>query len=203
MFCRIAVVGLLALCAAPLPAATIFFDDFNSYSASFLSTSPTGWTQTGGNVDIVKHGDWSISCLGGVGACIDLDGSYPHESGPGPAILSPALTFDLFAGYTYTLTYYLSGNQRGYGPDTVHVTFATASATHTLYSGDPFTQFTLTFTPLVNLYGQTFTFKNDGTDNQGALLDSVRLTENAIPEPGTAMLMCAGLGLAALLRRRS
>lgn len=194
--------SLAAFSVAPAFGNTIFYDNFDSNSLN-LNNPPAGWTSTNGTVDVlVEPNPWGLPCLGGSGACIDLDGST-FQAG----VLTSNATFNLIAGVQYTLTYYLAGSQRG-DTNTVAVSFGGATQVHELGSAVPYTQFTLLVTPGTNLTGQAISFANSGGDNIGALLDTVELNEgerpqSAVPEPSTMILLGSALAAAVAWRRKS
>ena len=60
---------------APASAAVVFSDNFDSYSsASAVPWSGDGVWNTGDSVDLVKSGEYNITCAGGPGNCVDLSG---------------------------------------------------------------------------------------------------------------------------------
>jgi hypothetical protein len=188
----------LALVSATAPAAVLFDDNFDSsLGATALSAAVPGWTTTSGTVDYIKQGGFGLSCLGNTGGCIDLDGST-NDAGN----FAVTAAFNLIAGVTYEVSYYLSGNQRNAPNDTVTVTFGGASNVHVLSSASPYTQYVLSVTPLANL-STSLVISNAGGDNFGAMLDSVVVQDaSAIPEPSTVALLGAGLAALAWRRRR-
>jgi hypothetical protein len=197
-------VGLLALVAAPGPAAAtvVFFDDFESplNQPPNLDDVPDGWTVTNGFVDLVG------STLGGSGTpfaglctgspsattCVDLDGSQSDAG---------VLTANqVFGAGSYELSFWLSGNQRG-STDTVRVSYGGGFQDFTRNSGDPFAPVTISFTApgafqisFENIYAV------GAGDNIGLLLDDVQV--DAVPEPGSLLLLGSGLSALALRRRR-
>lgn len=65
-----------------------------------------------GAVDLIRSGDLSVTCRGGAGACVDLDGASGSSL---PADIAGELNTAVFAfsaGDTVTLSFYASGNQR-------------------------------------------------------------------------------------------
>ena len=183
--------------------ATVFYDDFNTIVASTLNTPPSGWTVSGGTVDSIFNTNvWGISCFGGAGGCVDLDGSTRNAG-----LLSQG-TFTLFAGVQYTLSAQISGNQRGGSADNVTFGFLDSStnavvASSTISSlapGAPFALRSLVFTGAADRSVKIF-FEDTGADNVGAILDNVSLT--AVPLPAAAWLLLSGLaGLGVFGRRR-
>ncbi len=105
----------MAALATPLiAAASGFVDTFDSENggASALNyASFANWTVNPGTVDLVHSGDYGVNCFGGAGSCVDLDGST-NASGT----LNSA-SYGFSVGQTVTLSWELSGNQRGAGPD--------------------------------------------------------------------------------------
>ena len=185
-------VATVALVSAAAHADTVvFFDDFNTATAA-LNTTPAGWTVTDGTIDVVNTATYGLTCAGGVGRCVDLDGSTNN-----PGILSRS--FASIAGMTYNLSFDLSGNQRTAASDIVSVMFGTTSVSFTVGKTDPWAQRQVSYTALQS-GDVTLSFANSGADNQGAMLDNVSVT--AVPEPETYALMLAGLGLMGTMVRR-
>jgi hypothetical protein len=145
---------------------TIFSDDFNNYPADQLNWVPpasSGWTVSpGGTVDIIGIG-CVYDFIPGNGSYVDLDGSSLSSG-----LLSHNV--NLVRNMTYTLSFDLAGNHRK-SKETVNVNFGSTTASYLLNSGNPFTTFTLNFTPSSN-GSYSFSYLNAGGDNFGALLDN-------------------------------
>ncbi len=103
-------------------AATSFTDTFdtepNSATPPPLSTlndtSFINWfaPPSQGTVDTVVSGEFGITCAGGSGKCVDLDGSTSNAG----LLLSKAL-FTYNVGDIVNLSFQISGNQRGAADD--------------------------------------------------------------------------------------
>ena len=192
---QLAVVATLLLGSALTHAASpIFSDNFNDYPADQLNWVPSassGWmVSSNGTVDI--HG------AGGVYDFIPGNGSYVDLAG---STLSSGLLFhdvNLVEGMTYALSFDLAGSHRRSG-ETVHVSFGSAAASYSLGSADPFSTFTLNFTPGSD-GSYSFSYLNAGGDNFGALLDNVSVS--AIPEPESYAMLLTGLSLIGFMVRR-
>jgi hypothetical protein len=182
-------------------------------------------TPTAGTVDLVKSGEYGISCAGIGGSCIDLDGS----TGNGGTISSNSYTFS--AGQLITLSFSLAGNQRGAGADDFFAGFQfggnTSIANYTLggsFGGFNIGGFTTSgitsFTSIADsapfsTYSLSFNALTAGslraivgtssTDNQGPVLDNFRLSiAGGVPEPMTWALMILGFGvIGGAMRRRA
>lgn len=68
----------LALASLPASAAVVFsssFDAENGCNSALNYAGWSGWTVSNGSVDLVRSGNFGITCRGGSGSCVDLDGS--------------------------------------------------------------------------------------------------------------------------------
>jgi hypothetical protein len=194
---NVKLLALLALIATQCFAAVIFHDTFDaSLPATQLNADIPNWTESNGTIDYIKDIDFGIRCLGNAGGCVDLDGS----TGDAGDLMTSA-PISLLAGYNYTLSYYLAGNQRNGPSDTLNVSFAGQTNSHTLASNAPWTAYSITVAPVANA-STAVLFSHVGGDNIGIILDSV-VVEQTVPEPSSIALFGAG-GLAiAFLRRRA
>ncbi|MEZ5892373.1 MAG: VPLPA-CTERM sorting domain-containing protein [Parvularculaceae bacterium] len=190
-------------------AAVLFSENFDDEAATFGSelnfTGFDQFTVEDGSVDLISSGGFGISCFGGTGGCVDLDGST--SANPTSLILSTAINFE--PGVIYTLSFDLSGNQRVAGQmDSARVEIAgIGSAVLGPFSGDtPFQHFSFDFdVDSMVLAGISF-FVDGQSDNVGLILDNVLLTAEPmsdVPLPAAAPLMLAGLaGFGGLMRKR-
>ncbi|MCA3567466.1 hypothetical protein, partial [Bradyrhizobium sp.] len=121
--------------AAGAQAAPLFVDGFDGENGNITALnygSFAHFTVGDGTVDLIgTPNGYGIVCAGGAGACVDLDGS----TGNAGALTSTPLA--LTAG-SYTLSFDLSGNQRGGSDDTVEVSVGDLFATSIAVApGDP------------------------------------------------------------------
>ena len=218
---------LAAAAVVIVPAAVqaqSFQENFDSLGTPGTSTlnfnSFPSFTATG-NVDLVQSGDYGITCAGGSGKCIDLDGT----TGPG-GLISSAIAYT--AGQTFTISFAVSGNQRAAGqtddfsfsadfgqaltfdgtcssnvgcfPGTYTQT-GTGTFSYLFGGADPFQTFTFTLTPHAS--GMlTLNFGTTSADNIGPILDNVSV--QGVPEPATWGLVILGFGaVGGSMRRRS
>lgn len=151
------------------PATVLFFDNFdteNGGAGIFNWTSFANWNVLSGCVDL--HGNGLYDVQPGNGLYVDLDGSC----GAGGSIETKQ-SFTLAPG-EYILEYYLSGNQRISGSDTVNVSMGSYQEQFVLQQKDRFELRTRN----ISVPTQTsvkIKFANLGADGRGGLVDLVRL----------------------------
>ncbi len=200
----LAAVALLAV-AAPAHATVLLTDGFEAETPGTPQNTLTNWTVTSPTIDIVQTPGFGITCAGGAGKCLDLDGS------PGLGGILTKGTWAFQAGDVFTLSFFASGNQRGPGgfADSFSAGFLLNGTTEINFDGpvlafnDPFSQYTYTYTATGAGSLQAYIrARGAGSDNVGIVIDNVSLS--AVPEPATWMMMIAGFGLigAAMRRKR-
>lgn len=195
----------LSLVIAPAQAVpvVVFQDTFDSNAAG-LNSTPSGWTVSDGTVDIIASGSFGISCAGGSGVCIDMDGS----TGDAGVMTTNSVFTNSGAASFWTLEFDVSGNQRTSGSDSMAVTFdGVTNVVGPLAGNAPFVHLSFII-PAAAGSSSTISFDHLGGDNVGLILDNVTLyidrrSDTAVPEPGTLVLLGAGLAsLAVAVRRR-
>jgi len=144
----------------------------------------------------VSKGGRGISCAGGTGKCVDLDGSTSNAG----VFSSTALT--LAAG-NYTLSFDISGNQRNSADDSMEISLGGfLNETFSRASNANWETIVRTFTVASNTT-DSITFNHAGGDNIGIMLDNVSLTTTSVDEPATLALLGLGLlGLGAVRRKQ-
>ena len=217
-------------------AANVLFANFDADNGGVSQLNVQASTLTSffpilntGTVDLVHTGDgFGITCAGGPGGCIDLDGS----SNNGGLIVSK-LAYNFAAGQKVTLSFLISGNQRDLhqtdnwigvlsfaaptaisnvnydagcgataGSNGVYASFGVDDALCATNKTTPFTLRTFSF--VTQQAGSFRALFDDltGADNVGAILDDVRLDIATVPEPAAWALMLAGFGLTGVGLRR-
>lgn len=219
---------LVLVHAGPVTGAVVFTDGFDSENGGLTQLNYNtfaNWSVSDGTVDLIRSGDFGISCFGGTGSCVDLDGS----TGNAGILTSSNIPFS--NGDLVEISFRISGNQRNASVDQVEVRFDFGQLTDvldltksgdfglfgpsdftgvtgatdslTIPGGDPFGFYHLSFTSLTAGF-MNLRFENLDGDNVGAILDAVTVSvgPQAVPEPSTWALLVASLGLAGFAMRR-
>lgn len=200
----------------PAQAATVFSDNFDGESASSVLNYSgfANFTVSDGTVDYLK-GYPGLTCASG--GCVDLDGS----TGNGGRLTSNGI-FAFGAGDRVTLTFDLSGSQRGtaeglllgfesqgaaFGYEDILLSAAFLGSVNlgdtnglnlgvsipTIQSNEAWAPLSLAFTA-GSAGSLKFYLASPSNDNIGVLVDNVALdvTAPAVPEPATWGMMIAG-----------
>ena len=219
-----------ALSAASAAEATVLasnnFDAENGGASALNYTGFSNLTVTGpagATVDLIRQPAFGLACAGGSGSCVDLDGS----TGVGGTLNTAFFAFE--AGDTLTLAFDLSGNQRdattdgffagfnfgsltqapgghfggGYGDITFGAAVGTGIDRDSFIAGTvhTFSNYEISFTAGQAGTAQAFV-GTSSRDNIGPLVDNVRLSTSAVPEPATWAMMIMGFGLVGSAARR-
>ncbi|HUF64530.1 MAG TPA: hypothetical protein VMM17_01005 [Gemmatimonadaceae bacterium] len=143
------------------------FDDENGGVGALNWTSFQHWNVVAGCVDL--HGNGFHDVQAGNGIYVDLDGDCLAAG-----TLETKQAYDLTPG-NYVVEFWLAGNNRVGPPDTVNVSVGTVFGEQiVMQRDDPFRLFTRFVTVTANTTAR-LRFEALGADNQGALLDQVRL----------------------------
>ena len=181
-----------ALVTGAAEAAVVFEDQFDGEVAgtTLNYNSFVKWDVLNGAVDLIAQGGFSLSCLGGAGKCVDLDGSSNNAGDlRSKLVIGPGI---------YEFEFWISGNQRGGANDTLTVTFGDMNENFIMAAADPYAQIIRVVT--VGGAGDRILFSHAGNDNVGVMLDGVIVREAvAVPEIDTRILLIGGLGLLAIL----
>ncbi len=201
---------LTMLAAVPAQAGVIFSDNFNADNASSALNfnGLINWTVSGGTIDYIRSGGFGISCAGGAGGCLDMDGSTVNAGR-----ITSRQTFSFSSGVDYAIDLALSGNQRGGASDSVIFGLVNSATlvelsftTGPLAPSDPFSTITGGFQGGAAPGTWRLFVEGVGGDNIGAILDDFVLRDNraaAVPEPATLLLSGLALLAAGAARRRS
>lgn len=182
--------SLMIAAGGPVEAAQLLVDNFDSATPSggyTASIAGSGFSAFTGNVDVIgpiTNGAASgfYTCPAGSAAnnnCLDLNGTMPG------AVRSNA-RFDLIAGRTYTLSFSAAGSvvDRAADPYSFTVALGNSAVTgYTVAAGSSFAAERFTYTPTVNETDAALVLASTtditGARQYGALIDNLRLTDNA------------------------
>lgn len=192
---RVLVSGIAALgfvCGSANAAVTLFQDDFETDSASSVLNfnAFNNWTVSDGTVDYIRSGGFGITCFGGAGGCVDLDGSTTNGGR-----MTSKQTFTILAAETYLLSLQFSGNQRtgpfdefDFGLDGIGFI-----SRFNIPAGQSFGEASFQFNGLSGL--APLFIQTGSNDNIGVIIDNVSLTcltcgdGGTVPEPGSLALV--------------
>lgn len=223
---QLAIAAASLVLASGVSAATIYSNSFNSENGGVTAIDYTGFTGlsvTTGTVDLVASGNYGISCVGGAGACVDLNGSTGETSRLDVA------SFNFLANTLYTFSFDLSGNQRGgpannwfvgvqydagntynffrlggaFGNIDVFQGFGTIGSSTGGFTASetPFQTYTIGFS-LQNPGAASFYIGSNDASNAGPIIDNLSINGGAVPEPASWAMLIAGFGLVGAAARR-
>lgn len=175
-------------------ASVVFHDHFNGETKT-TNSAPSQWNVTSGSVDTI--GTDYFDFYPGNGSYLDMNGSTWTAG-------RIETKFDFVIGKTYTLSFDFGYNTNS-GYDFEELSFGIGNKWGSIGPR-------MLATAGTQLKSARYTFKATGTklffadtgttpdDNGGPVLDNVKVS--AVPLPASAVLLLAGLGGMALLRRR-
>jgi choice-of-anchor C domain-containing protein len=165
-----------------------FSGNFTTLGAGDLSL--TGWSIDSGSIDLI-NGYWPAS-----------DGAYSVDmSGNSPATISTVIT-GLVAGFRYLISFDMAANTDGL-PFTklLDVAIGTFSGQYAATDAPPeWTTYSFDFVASAASQTLSFSSVDDGPGFYGAALDNVQIA--TVPVPAAGLMLLAGLGGLAALRRR-
>ncbi|MBM3340964.1 MAG: PEP-CTERM sorting domain-containing protein [Betaproteobacteria bacterium] len=192
--------GLTAVSAHA--AVLLLEDNFDTDNATTVLnfSAFNNWTVSNGTVDYIRSGGFGISCVGGTGGCVDLDGSTLNGGR-----MTSIMSFNLLADNTYEFSVQVSGNQRGGAVDDfifgtigdLNVTIVQNNIAWDLLFSPRVLTLTVAADAIVQLFMET-----SSNDNFGVIVDNVSFwcrtcQPTAVPEPSALALL--GLGLLGVL----
>ncbi len=162
-----------------LATSLILEDDFNSENqerGTLNYSNLVNWDVIQGSVDLIGHGFWDF--FPDYGLYLDLDGSTGKASK-----LQSKTIFELESG-KYQLDFELAGSPMS-GPNTVTVSLGSLyQEKFSLNQNEPFSKITREIS-VPKSANEVIIFEHSGEDNQGLLLDNVKLTK-LLTEPPAA-----------------
>lgn len=215
MKCLISTSAIAAACLFS-PAHAAFTETFEGATASNAAYGPGVIPGTG--VEVTSGYAW-IAPATDHGNVLDLaSGWYAPNYDPvanvGSSSAQSVLSFDLIAGYTYTLSFDYSRQafSAGNGPFDTSLTASLGSQSVTynevvgFYYGFDWKNGGITWTQQSDELGVHVVFVASGPAGySGMVVDNVSmigLPPSPVPEPASYAMMLAGLGVAGLLARR-
>ena len=160
------------------PAAQIFTDDIDSENGGVgvpNYTAWSNWTVVEGCVDL--HGPGAKNPLPGNGVYMDLDGTCAELGPESAGTMESKQSFDLAVG-GYTLEFLIAGNNQIEQSDTVVVSVGGSMSEEIVLDWQvPLQLLSFDFTVATATNGK-IRLEHKGGDEQGILIDAVRLRRN-------------------------
>ena len=178
---------------------TLFEDNFDGQSQA-TNASLNGWTVSNGTIDVIGAPNF-FNLYPGNGNYLDMDGSNLNGGK-----ISTVQTFDILAGVEYFISFSYGKNEQNGNltPESLNFGFDTLTPLNlalTAASIGSLVNVTYSFISATGANDVSLFFEDLGGDNQGVILDNVKLS--AVPLPAAAPLFLMGLaGLGAMARRR-
>lgn len=193
----LAATAALAISAGHASAAVVLSDNFNASGPPTVNwPGDAVFTSTGGalaSVDLIGSPGNFYDLEPGNGYYVDLDGSTGNGNDPAGQLTSVLS----FGPGSYSLSFFLAGNNRVSTTQSTTVSLGDFSTTITPGAFDGFSAFNFNFSTATS--GNLIFTENGPSNQQGNLLDNVTLT--AVPEPATWGLMILGFGAIGLAIR--
>lgn len=190
----IALLGLSLFTTSASASIVSLVDNFDIETAQLNQSTFVNFNVINGTVDTISSGGFGITCVGGSGVCIDLDGS----TGDAGELISK----EFFAAGAYLLQFAISGNQRNSGSDSVFVSLGDFTEVFELTGFADF----MFIERLVNVdaMGSQLIFADLGADNVGIILDNVSVELSTVPVPAAFWLFGSALiGFMGLRKRKT
>lgn len=193
----------------PAAAQTVLLNDnFDTEHAGVGAAQYSGFANfSAANVDLLAPGYFGALCeaAGGTSACVDMEGG-------GNGSLTTKAAYALAPGVV-TVSFDLAGDQRNRTGNAVTASLVSVfgetlfTETFALASDADFTHFTRSITLAAGTSARLSFLSIGPSDSMGMLLDNVVLSAGGVPppvpEPGSVLLMGAGLaGIGWVARRR-
>ncbi len=204
----VAIAVLWCLAASSAQASLLFEDNFDADALANGTVINVPellqWTIDQGSVDLLVSGDFDVTCFGGAGGCVDLDGTT-RDAG---RMISREI-FSIVAGSSYHLFAGHSGTGRvGIGGtieefivqlvDAVTLVAIEESRITDIAPDQGFVDGEIVFTPGAS-FNARIALVGVGGDNFGPIIDNVKFCTNgacgaqAIDTPSAALLLLLGL----------
>jgi hypothetical protein len=195
--------------AAPAAAQTVLLNEsFDTEHGGTGAAEYSGFVNfIGSNVDLLAPGYFGTLCeaAGGDSACVDMEGG-------GNGSLTTKTAYALAPGVV-TMRFDLAGDQRNRSGNVVTASLVSIfgqtlfTESFALTSDTAFTHFTRSITLAAGTSARLSFLSSGPADSMGMLLDNVMLSAGGVPppvpEPGSALLLAAGLaGMGWVARRR-
>lgn len=163
----------------------LFADNFNTDALKIDQTAFLGgWRVSSGSVDLIGSPNF-YDLIPGHGRYVDLDGSTMQGG-------TLQKTLRLTGGVTYSVHFQLAGGRGAEPNEVVEVRFGSLSRSYQVAANADFSGYALHFTP-PSTGNYPLSFKNQGGDNYGALLDEVSVVATDLFTKDGSVVLGTGL----------